>query len=75
MRIRSVPSNTTWYDYKMAVVGTLMDNKLYLQPHEDLILIYKCAPFTKDNLVFNEKRKAWKDVYDELPEVLKTLLK
>lgn len=64
-----VKGKITWYDYKMAVIGTLTDYNLYVRPHGSRMMIYKIddhEPFRWDakNLVYMEKRTTWMDFYE-----------
>lgn len=77
VKLRPVLYSGTWYDYKMAVAGTLIDYGMYLRVNKkrDTVVIYrKGIDFTKTEAVvitYPKKSIKWKDFYlNELPKIL-----
>lgn len=78
IKIRPVWSNRTlgptWYDYKMAVVATLIDNELNMRKHGDAIIIFRSGhAFTgPGERVYKEtKSVGWKQFYEDiLPKII-----
>ena len=72
IRIRPIESSGTWYDYKMAAVGTLMDYSLTPRIEKDWIKVYR--NYWGDNsacIYTGLKRIGWKNFYiRDLPNII-----
>jgi hypothetical protein len=78
IKLRPVQSSGTWYDYKMAVAGTLMDYNMYLRMKGEkrnvVTILRNGVQFNTPEAIvvaIPKKDVKWKDFYlNELPKII-----